>query len=244
MTGSIISSTAENALTADLATGLTSTICKDGQSTPTANIPFGGFKVTGVGLATATGDALSYGRAATVAALTATGTTTLATSLNGFLSATSGVVSASSSFAATLTLTGSSTVPALIVTNIVELETITASPATGTIALYPSTQSILYYTSASTNNFVLNVTWSAGTTLNTALGNGQAVTVVFKNTNTGTPHYCASIQVDGTTSGVTTKWQGAAPAAGNASALDIYAVTVTKVSSGVFNVLASLTPFT
>lgn len=244
VTATTISSTWANALTADLATGLTTTICKDGQSTPTANIPFGGFKVTGVGLATATGDALSYGRNATVAALTATGTTTLATSLNGLLTATSGVVSASNSLSATLTLTGSSTVPAMIVTNIVEPITISATAATGTIALYPSSQSILYYTTASTGNFVLNVTWSAGTTMDTALSTGQAVTVVFMNTNTGTPHYCTSIQVDGTTTGVTTKWQAASPTAGNANAIDTYTVTVQKTGSATFTVLASLTPFT
>lgn len=113
VTSTVISSTMMNALTADLATGLSNCITKDGQQTVIANVPFGGFKLTGVGLATVTGDALSYGRNATVAALTATGTTTLATSLNGFLGATSGVVSAITSistnftFAAGLTITGS-----------------------------------------------------------------------------------------------------------------------------------------
>lgn len=72
ITGTVISSSAFNLLTADLATGLSTCITKDGQTSVTANIPFGGFKVTGVGLATATGDALSYGRNATVSALVAT----------------------------------------------------------------------------------------------------------------------------------------------------------------------------
>jgi len=70
VTGTVISSTAFNALTADLATGLTTALTKDGQTTPTANIPMGGFKVTGIAAATTTGDALSYGRAATVSTLT------------------------------------------------------------------------------------------------------------------------------------------------------------------------------
>ena len=70
VTGTVISSTAFNALTADLATGLTTALTKDGQTTPTANIPMGGFKITGIAAATTLGDALSYGRAATVSTLT------------------------------------------------------------------------------------------------------------------------------------------------------------------------------
>jgi hypothetical protein len=70
VTGTVISSTAFNALTADLATGLTTALTKDGQTTPTANIKLGGFKLTGVGVATTSGDALSYGQAATVSTLT------------------------------------------------------------------------------------------------------------------------------------------------------------------------------
>lgn len=73
VTGTTISSTVANQLNTDLATGLTNCITKDGQSVPTADIPFGGFKLTGVALATATGDALSYGRAANVSALTVNG---------------------------------------------------------------------------------------------------------------------------------------------------------------------------
>ena len=40
VTGTVISSTAFNALTADLGTGLTTAITKDGQTTTTAKIPF------------------------------------------------------------------------------------------------------------------------------------------------------------------------------------------------------------
>ena len=68
--GTVISSTAFNALTADLATGLTTALTKDGQTTPTANIKLGGFKLTGIGVATTSGDALSFGQVATVSSLT------------------------------------------------------------------------------------------------------------------------------------------------------------------------------
>jgi len=74
VTNTIISSTAFNALTADLATGLSNCLTKDGQTTPTANIPLGGFKLINVGAATLAGDALSFGRDATIDDLTVTGT--------------------------------------------------------------------------------------------------------------------------------------------------------------------------
>lgn len=247
VTATTISISWANALTTDLGNGLTNCITRDGQSPATANIPLGGFKVTGVGLATATGDALSYGRNATVAALTATGTTTLATSLNGFLLATAGVVSAgtnvtvATSWNATMTITGSSSTPAEILTNAVEPTTIVASAATGTINLYAASQSILYWTTASAANFTLNLSFSAGTTLNTALSVGQCITLVFMNTNGATPHYANVIQVDG--NAVTPKWQVAAPSAGFASGIDVYTFSIIKTGAATFVVLASLVPF-
>jgi hypothetical protein len=54
--GTVISSTAFNALTADLATGLSTAITKDGQTTVTANIPMSTYKFTGLGVGSAAGD--------------------------------------------------------------------------------------------------------------------------------------------------------------------------------------------
>ncbi len=147
-------------------------------------------------------------------------------------------------FTATQTFTGSTSVPAEIVRNIVEPVTVSATAATGTIALYPSTQSVLYYTTNASGNFTVNLTWSSGTTMNTALSTGQAVTVAFMVTNGATAYYNNVIQVDGTTSGVTTRWQGGiAPVGGNASSIDIYTYTVIKTGSATFTVLASQTKF-
>lgn len=56
VTGTVISSTAFNALTADLATGLSTALTKDGQTTPTANLPMGTFKFTGMGAGSAATD--------------------------------------------------------------------------------------------------------------------------------------------------------------------------------------------
>ena len=54
-----ITSANRNAVDADFATGLTTAITTDGQTTVTANIPLGGYKLTGVGAATARTDAAS-----------------------------------------------------------------------------------------------------------------------------------------------------------------------------------------
>lgn len=80
--GSTISSTAFNALTTDLANGLTTALTKDGQTTPTSNIPLGGFKITGLGAGTNPTDAVNLGQITaggfdlTVANLGYTGTLT------------------------------------------------------------------------------------------------------------------------------------------------------------------------
>lgn len=59
VSSTVISATVQNALTADLATGLSNCITKDGQTTITANIPFSTFKITGLGAGTARTDAAS-----------------------------------------------------------------------------------------------------------------------------------------------------------------------------------------
>ena len=55
--GTTITDTAFNALVNDIATALSTAIYKDGQQTVTANIPLGGYKITGLGTGTATTDA-------------------------------------------------------------------------------------------------------------------------------------------------------------------------------------------
>jgi hypothetical protein len=68
VSGTVISSTAFNALTADLATGLSTCITKDGQTTPTANIPMGSNRITGLGSAVDATDAATFAQAQSTAA--------------------------------------------------------------------------------------------------------------------------------------------------------------------------------
>lgn len=60
VTGTTISSTWANNTLTDIATGLSTALTKDGQTTPTANIPMGGFRLTGLAAATALTDAIRY----------------------------------------------------------------------------------------------------------------------------------------------------------------------------------------
>jgi hypothetical protein len=87
--GTVISSTAFNALTTDLANGLSTAITKDGQTTVTANIPLAGFKVTGLGAATVGTDAAQYAQlqGGTDKLITVTGTDTLTGSMTPVLTA-------------------------------------------------------------------------------------------------------------------------------------------------------------
>lgn len=187
-------------------------------------------------------------------ALTATGTTTLATSLTGIAKLTSGVVSTATAgtdyvapgtattFTATQTFNGSSSVIAAVFANAAETTTISATAATGTIQYDVTTQSVIYYTSNASANWTVNFRASSGTSLNTAMATGQAVTVVFLVTQGATAYYNNAITIDGTS--VTPKYQGGtAWSSGNASGIDAYSYTIVKTGSAAFTVFAAQTQF-
>lgn len=60
VTGTVISSTVHNATNTDFASGFTNCVTRDGQSPWTANIPAGGYKITGLGAGTANGDSVRF----------------------------------------------------------------------------------------------------------------------------------------------------------------------------------------
>lgn len=69
----LIQAAVMNALTADLATGLSTCITKDGQTTVTANIPMGGYVHTGLGAGAANGQSLRYEQLFSTSAVTLLG---------------------------------------------------------------------------------------------------------------------------------------------------------------------------
>jgi len=62
VTGTTISSTVQNNTMSDVATAITNSLAKDGQTTPTANLPMGGFKLTGLGAGSAATDSANLGQ--------------------------------------------------------------------------------------------------------------------------------------------------------------------------------------
>jgi hypothetical protein len=124
----------------------------------------------------------------------------------------------------------------------IETANVVASAATGTINIDVKTATVWYYTTNASANFTLNIRGNSGATLNSLLSTGQAITVVFLNTNGSTAYYPSAFQIDGTS--VTPKWQnGTAPAAGNASAIDAFSYTIIKTASSTYTVIASQTKF-
>jgi len=153
------------------------------------------------------------------------------------------VTNVANTFTGTQTFSGTSTTLAAILTNAAETTTVSATAATGTIAYYTSSQSVLYYTSNASANWTINIRHSVGTTLNTAMATGQTVTVTFMVTQGTTAFYNNVVQVDGTVTGVTTKWQGVAPTTGDVSAVDVYTYAVIKTGAATFTVLAAVNKF-
>jgi hypothetical protein len=143
----------------------------------------------------------------------------------------------------TKTFSGTSSTLAVVLNDAAEVATVSATAATGTIAYDITTQSVLFYTSNASANWTVNFRASSGTSLDTALATGQSVTVAFLVTQGATAYYNSAVQVDGTTSGVTTRWLGGAPTAGNASGIDSYRYLIIKVSDATYTVLASVTQF-
>jgi hypothetical protein len=141
-----------------------------------------------------------------------------------------------------LTLNTTTTQLSTLLNNISETTTVSATAASGTVAYYVTSQSVLYYTVNALANFTINIAASSGTTLNSVLGIGQSVTVVFLNTNGSTAYYNNAVTIDGVS--VTPKWQGgSAPTLGNINSVDIYTYTILKTASATYTVFASQSQF-
>lgn len=180
-----------------------------------------------------------------------TGATTLTGVLKGngtsaFTAATAGTdyvaPGTATTFTATQTFAGSSSAEAMKTSNIAEVDTISATAATGTINFDITTQSVLYYTTNASANWTVNFRGSSGTSLNTLMANGECISATFLVTQGSTAYYNSAVTIDGNS--VTPKWQGgSAPTSGNASSVDCYTYVIQKTGSATFAVLASQTKF-
>ena len=312
-TGTVISSTWANSTLNDLGSALTASLAYDGQTTPVANLPMGGYVHTNVGNATLRTNYPSAGQVqdgtftyltsvsgtdtiTAVAAISMTAyaagqtfrfiaaganaTTGVTININGIgaksitkngttalaigdivsgsivevtydgtefqvssqVVSFSTLLSTNNTWTGKQTFTGTTSLISSKFTNAIEAVTVSATAATGTINYDVTTQSVLYYTSNASANFTMNFRASSGTSLNTALATGEAITVVFINTNGSTAYYNNAITIDGTS--VTPLYQGTvAWTAGQASGVDIYSYTIVKTGSATFTVFAAQTQF-
>ena len=141
----------------------------------------------------------------------------------------------------TVTLSIATSQSDLIVKGFEEDVNVVASAATGTINFDVSTASVWYYTSNASANHTLNFRYSSGATLSSVLAVGDAITLVWLNTNGSTAYYPNVIQIDG--SAVTPKVP-AAITGGNASAIDAYSFTIIKTAATpTYTVLETQTKF-
>jgi hypothetical protein len=154
------------------------------------------------------------------------------------------VTNVANTFTGLQTFAGTSSNADIKTSNILEVATVSATAATGTINYDVTTQSVLYYTTNASANFTVNFRGSSGTTLNTVMSTGESLSATFLVTNGSTAYYNSAITIDGTGTGVTTKWQGGtAPTSGNASSIDSYTYVVIKTAASTYTVLASQTKF-
>jgi hypothetical protein len=123
----------------------------------------------------------------------------------------------------------------------VETATVVGSGLSGTLTIDAITQSVLFYTGNASANWTVNIRGNSGTTLDSLLSTGQAITVAVFATISTVGYYNNIFQVDGVT--ITPKWQNNAPTVGNTSSVDAYTYTVLKTGSATYTVFASLTKF-
>ena len=152
------------------------------------------------------------------------------------------IPSAVVSWTGTQTFVGTTSTAALKTSNVKEVNTISATAATGTVQYDVTTQSVLYYTSNAAANWTVNFRGSSGTSLDSVMTAGESMTVAFLVTQGSTAYYNNAVTVDGTS--VTPKYQGGtAWSSGNASSIDSYVYTIIKTGSAAFTVLAAQTKF-
>ena len=208
VSGTVISSTAFNALTADLGTGLSTALTKDGQTTPTANIPMGTFKITGLGAGTVATDAVRLGQLqnfSTGTLITVAGTDTITGTVSPSLTAyTAGqifsfVVGTTNTGAVTLNIDG---LGAKAVTRTGAIALVAGAMVTGQVALveYDGTRFQLLDPNAFTDLLISGVLTYGGVTLTNAVtGTGKMVLDTSPTVNNPTvTNYVESVVAIGT----------------------------------------------
>jgi hypothetical protein len=145
-------------------------------------------------------------------------------------------------FTATQTFNGTTATSAVKTLNIAEPANTVGSAPLATTNFYVNSGAVQYYTTNAANNWTLNIAFSSGTTLNTAMATNDSISITMLATQGSTAYYNSAVTIDGVS--VTPKWQGgSAPTSGNASGIDSYTYVIYKTASATYTVLASQTKF-
>ena len=208
VSGTVISSTTFNTLTADLGTGLSTALTKDGQTTPTANIPMGTYKITSLGAGTVATDAVRLSQLqnfSTSTLITVAGTDTITGTVSPSLTAyTAGqifsfVVGTTNTGAVTLNIDG---LGAKAVTRTGAIALVAGGMVTGQVALveYDGTRFQLLDPNAFTDLLISGALTYGGVTLTNAVtGTGKMVLDTSPTVNNPTvTNYVESVVAVGT----------------------------------------------
>jgi hypothetical protein len=127
---------------------------------------------------------------------------------------------------------------------VLEKVTVTNTATTGTITYDLLEQAVLYHTGNAAGQFTVNFRGSNSTALNTMIATGESGTAAFLNTNSTTAYYTTFVTIDGTSTNVSTKWQGGTtPSSGNSLSIDAYNFTIIKTAASTYTVLAAQSQF-
>jgi len=127
---------------------------------------------------------------------------------------------------------------------VLEKVTVTNTATTGTVTYDLLEQAVLYHTGNAAGQFTVNFRGSNSTALNTMIATGESGTAAFLNTNSTTAYYTTFVTIDGTSTNVSTKWQGGStPSSGNSLSIDAYAFTIIKTAASTYTVLAAQSQF-
>ena len=170
VSGTTISSTTTNNTNSDIATALTNCLTRDGQSTPSANLPMNAKKLTGLAAGTTAGDSVRYEQIQYLNGVASAGTSGYVLTSNGAGTAPSFQALSVSGYLPTTggTMTGNLTLDAYT-------EKVATLATSGTIALNPSTGTTLSCAAAGTVTFTDSL--SSGQSISLLLTNGSSYTI-------------------------------------------------------------------
>lgn len=153
-------------------------------------------------------------------------------------------LSANNTWTGTQIFAGTPNQLAAIFSDVAETANVIVGSAGGNVTCDLTNQSLIFFTANASSNWTINFRGSANVTLNNLLPTGRSITTACLVTNGATPYFNTNVQVDGSSTGVTTRWQGGnAPSAGNAAGVDVYTYSIIKTDNAAFSIFASLTRF-